>query len=204
MTKFSLTKLENARNHPIEFARSLKNKESPFRNSKYLALQNAVLFYHKIKDKDKALVYFMEKLNKFSFQKKKREKDEYLINLHRYIHEYQNSGYSFIESRKRINLKIASNIFITGQIPIIYLKPNLGYCVLFFIQKFSIWDKELRFPIVQDYFSTQEYKCNINEIDVGVYCFETNKYHTKSFSRPTIDSAITELNRIGRIMEENL
>lgn len=205
MIKFSITKLESARKNPLSFARSLKQGLSSgnFTYSKYMSWQNAVFNYHKSQDERHAIHYLINALLKFkSIQRDKRELQEYIQKLQLYISDHHSMGNYFVESRKRILIDAHPHVKITGQVPIINMNPNLGYRIYFFSKEVFNWENELRFPLIQYYFAEHVFGCELSELEVGIYCFETSAHYQKSYSKMNVTDALEETLKIGEALNK--
>jgi hypothetical protein len=97
-----------------------------------------------------------------------------------------------------------SQVVISGQIPIVNRIDNDTYGVIFFTKEESLWEQELKYPLLQYHFSKTLYKCDLSQIFVGVYSFEDNRHYIQSFDRNTIILALNEVTDIASTIEAEL
>lgn len=205
MSKFSITQLEAARKNPTLFARNLKAtsgvKSSFFGRSKFTRWQDSVGEFHKQDDLSKAINYLEKSFsNRADNSKNRNELARFITSLDAYAYQFKKKGFTVLDRRKNIHIDLNTKVFISGQIPIIYMNTNGGFSVYFFSQSSLGWESELRFPIIQKYFAEDIYGVDFNKIDVGVFCIDNDKFSHKIFSELEIKNAEKELKKIGRVM----
>jgi hypothetical protein len=201
MARFSITKLEEARNNPSKFAESLtSDSDNYYRYSKYMRWKNHAIKYHKEDDPAGVLNSLSDKLfeNYKTIQKDSDELHEYLNKLQNYIDNFVNSDLIFLESRKRLRYSIGPNIDISGQIPIVALNSKAGYNLYFFDKESPDWQPELKYPFIQFYFADHVYSCNYSEISVGIYSLEEEEFQFTTYSDNEIQQALDELQEVGQ------
>ncbi len=209
MSKFSITQLELARKNPTQFANNLKaalgTKPSFFGTPKFRRWQNAVGEYHRQNDLSKAINYLEKSFsNRADNVKNRKEVTQFIISLDAYVAEFKKKGFSFQKTNERIHIDLNSKIYISGQVPIIYMNTKGGFSVYFFSQSGIGWESELRFPIIQKYFAENIYGVELDKIEVGIFDTNKNKFSQQLFPENEIKEAIKELTKIGKIMFEIL
>lgn len=203
MIKFSITKLEEARSNTRQFADSLiqeSNKKSIMGRSKYRTWQYATRKYHKLESEQGAINILENSLSNFKTIKRK-EIDFYIDRLQHYIENHRYKRFSYVGFIKSLSITIYPEVIVSGEIPIINLTPQ-GYGIFLFSKKSYPWQNELRFPLIQHHFANVVYGCDSSEIEVGIYCFETDSYESKIFVEAEIENALAETNEMGRIINE--
>ena len=71
-----------------------------------------------------------------------------------------------------------------------------GYSAHFFTKDSTMWESELKFPIIQDYIANF-YGVELSEIEVGVFGTDTQKLSQLTFSDQEVTDAKNELDTIG-------
>jgi|GEM_PF-2058595 len=211
MIKIPLSLLEEARTNTKEIVDRLSNQNRSFRGrySKFQAWKNAAISYHKSKSHNlNHIIASMENSLKKNFKTLKNNPkalQEYTDKLELYVEDHHRNNFHFIESINRFEIRIGkSNVIISGQIPIINMIDNNNYGVIFFTKKETIWEQELKFPLLQYHFAKSQYKCDLSQVFVGVYCFETDRHYIQSFNRNTIIHTLTEVADIASAIEADL
>jgi len=206
MQKFSITKLEEARRNPTAFAKSLllKSAGNP-RFSKLTAWKNSIYYFHSVHDLEQAIDYIKNTFKKnFKDTRSNRNSlEEYINYLEDYVDAFQKMKMVHFKTKERISLNINPELKITGEIPIICLNEQLGYDIYFLSQANYDYKSELKFPIIQQYFS-EFFDCDISEIKVGIYSIQGNIFLLNSFSMPLIKDSLSELNNICEEILKNL
>jgi len=158
--------------------------------------------YHKINDENEAIRILTEKMeDKFiTVRRSKKELNMYIDKFGEYLISHRNKGYYFNASRKRISIPIYRDVSISGVVPIINIASHQGHAIIFFVKNYFDWERQIKFPLLQSHFAEKIFGCNISDIEVGIYCFETDNHYTKSYSKNEIDNALDESGHIGRII----
>ena len=209
MAKLSLTQIEVARKNPKAFAKLLKDKSresNVFRYSKWMVWRNTVFHWHKTQDEAGSIIYLTNAWDRHFKQTAKNilEREKFIFKLQAYIANQSEEGYFFIESRKRISIPINLKLIITGEISIINMNNHSGYSLFFLVKDMFNWEYELRFPLIQNYFSETEYGVPLSDVEVGFYCFDIDEFICKSFSASEIKDAMNEIHQIGNAISTNL
>lgn len=202
MKTFSITKLETARQNPKDFAKLLKadgtDSGSFFGRSQFIRWQDAVNEFHKTNDLGKALTYLEKTFSNYAINSKNRRSYErYLVSLDEYVSELKKNGNIFLK-REQIKILVNSKLMITGRVPLTFMNMNGGFSLYFFSKETFDWGAELRFPIIQSYFSENVYGADLDKVKVGIFSTQDNKFYEKSFSYNQIETAHKELEKIGR------
>jgi len=202
MTNIRIGDLEDIRiNHRNAMDNThIPDKKIYYGYSKFMAWRDAAIFYHKVQDENIADQHLEDSLtSKFkSINKNSKELIKYRDKLINYISDHINNSYSYIDSRTRIKIPLSSSVVITGEVPIINMTSG-GYCLIYFSKNQYNWENDIKFPLLQSHFAEVEYSCNLNDIQVGIYCFETDSHNLKTFSKKSISDALDELNDVFNI-----
>ncbi len=206
MKKFSITKLEKARQNPTDFAKLLMAGTTDsggfFRRARFVRWQDAVNEYHKTNDLSKALNYLEKSFSNYaSNSANRRAYESYLMSLDSYVSELNSNGNIFL---KKETLKISLNAIsmITGRVPLTFMNNKGGFSLYFFSKTSVGWETELRFPIIQNHFAKEVYGTDLNKIEVGVFSIQDNKFHQQTYSNADISISIEELANIGKAILE--
>ena len=204
MKKISFSQLESARKDPAAFARSLNSPSTGQpRFSKFMAWQLAVNEYHKQKGNLSRSVNYFETTFMRNFAdnpKNQMERESFVLDLQAYSADDIKNRLTYIEHKKRINIPLTTKLRLGGELPLIKMNNKGGYSVYFFSRVSSLWENELRFPVVQNYVASTLYNVDLNEVEVGVYGLDLKEHVQKSFSQKEVDDAIKELADIGTVI----
>ncbi|MGE3523187.1 MAG: hypothetical protein AB7I96_10005 [Candidatus Dadabacteria bacterium] len=208
MIKISLSQLEEVRSNPHNFSQILQDATTQRYGgrSKFQVWQDGIHLYHKINDENEAIRVLTEKMeNKFiTISRSKKELNMYLDKFDKYLISHRNNGYYFNASRKKISIPIYKDVSISGIVPIINMASHQGHAIIFFSKKDFDWESQIKFPLIQSYFAEKIFGCNISNIEVGIYCFETDEHHTKSYTKNEIRNALDESRNIGSIVSKTI
>lgn len=201
MKKFSITHLEEARRNPSLFAKSLLNPKVNssgfFGRAKFIRWQDAINEFHRTNDIIKAYDYLEKSFSHYSSNPKNRvDYNMYLDSLEAYYKQYQKNGYVFLKS-ETLKITLNDKVLISGRVPLTFMKMAGGFSVFFFSKVTQGWDCELRFPIIQDHFAKNVYGIDSENVDVGIYSIEDNRFISKTFDHVEITGASIELKQIG-------
>lgn len=209
MKKFSITALETARKNPTDFGKTLKEgktSESGFGGyPKSMRWLNAICKYHERQDIAEAILSLEKGFsNRKDTAKNRQELETFVEALSIYESKVKKERLSLIKSREPVSLVLTPLLKITGQIPIIFMKPKNGFSAYFIARENATWETELKYPIIQNYIANNIFSCETNDIDVGYINYYTGEFHQFSFSLSEIKSAIKELKIIGESISLNL
>jgi hypothetical protein len=110
-----------------------------------------------------------------------------------YAMSFEALGHVAVEVQTRLNANPCPNLQIGGEIARLDLVPTGGYAVfLFWKEGGQGWQTQIRFPVVQQYFSSK-LGAPLKEITVGVYCVQTTTHQVSRFSASAVARAQTEL-----------
>jgi len=201
MTKFSITKLEEARSNPIAFAKTLSNKEQAKSNFRYAKSQrwlNAVGAYHasgKIVDAYTSLEEGLS--NRKDTAANRREMGKLLAALADYEKEITKRSLILIRSRESIDLQLTKKLRIGGQIPLIFMKAAQGYSAYFVSKANANWQRELKYPILQNYMGSKIFNTDPQQIEIGYIDYLTGEFHEECFTPRELKEAESELKKMG-------
>ncbi|MEV4887300.1 hypothetical protein MRBLMN1_005882 [Chitinophaga ginsengisegetis] len=202
MAKFSITRLEDARRNPQQFAKSLSSTDDEkkfFPRSQFADWQRAAIVYHDKNDVNAAIKkltaafkngYVESALND-------RKLEDFVVKLENYAHSCVKKGLVLSERRKRVQIQVHPNLQMTGLIPVIYMNNKNGYNACFFQRDTSRWEEELKYPIIQHHIATVILGCDSKLVEVGIYNIATSSFELKSFNKREIGDAEKELSDLG-------
>lgn len=209
MKKFSITELEVARRDPVGFGKALKDgatSSSSFgRYPKSMRWLNAVCKYHEETDISQAILSLETGFsNRQDNSKNRRELESFIDALSNYESQIKKRKLSLIKSREPVSMQLTGLVKITGQIPLIFMKPDIGFAAYFITRENAGWETELKYPVIQNYIASDIFDCNSREIEVGYIDYYAGEFHETSFSNYEIKSATKELKEIGESISLNL
>ncbi|MEO8665936.1 MAG: hypothetical protein ABI462_10600 [Ignavibacteria bacterium] len=205
MKKFSITQLETARRNPKEFANNMKESAGTtppfFGRGKLMRWQDSVSEFHKQNDLAKAINYLGKTFsNRADNAKNRKEVERFIVSLDAYVSQFKKKRFTIMDLRKKIHINLNSKVFISGQIPIIFMNIKGGFSIYFFVQGGLGWETELKFPILQKYFAEEIYGTDLDKIEVGIFSIGSDKFFQQTFTNDEIKEADIELKNIGKII----
>lgn len=202
MNKISFSQLESARKNPTAFAKSLVSpSEGTPRFSKFMAWQLAVYHYHKERGElSKAVNYFETTFirNFADNPKNTAEREGLIVELQAYSNDDIKKKLTYVEHKKRINIPLTSKIRLGGELPLIKMNNKGGYSVYFFSRGSTLWEGELRFPVIQNFVANDLYNVDLSEVEVGVYAVDLKKHLQMTYSEREVNDAMRELKLLGK------
>jgi len=201
MTKFSITKLEEARANPIAFAKLLAKGEAQTRGFAYpksLRWLNAVNAFHKSgKIADAYLSIDQAFGGRRETAQNRRELEAFYNALAAYETYLGQEGLHRLNSREKIDLELNRKLGMSGIIPLVFMKAAGGYAA-YFISKVNLdWRNELKYPIIQTYLSERVFNTDPQSTEVGYIDFLTGEFHGECFSKTELKNAQAELRKLG-------
>ena len=119
---------------------------------------------------------------------KQRKLVEYLV---RYIRQCHSKKFQWEDGARRIQWSITNDVMLTGLTPWV-VKDEDGYISYFVAESEFEWKSQLRFPLYQQYLSENTIDCSTNEVRIGFYFCDTNKFDVKSFNKRELKLAVDE------------
>lgn len=130
----------------------------------------------------------------------------------KYHTQFDKKGFKFLDTKRRIKWNITSSGLLTGLTPWV-IKNNDKYYSYFFSEQPFDWDSQLKFPLIQEYLAENNVECDINQMNVGIYCLSNDRFSFRSFSQKELRLAVDEtieifekvdkeVNRIKRVVEK--
>ena len=158
----------------------------------------AVSCFHHKKSLRAALNYLENGILSFNDTKQNRTKGNKLLEaLEVYTKSYDSLGFNYLSSQKRIKIDIEHNNFITGEIFRLDETVEGGYAITILQRQDDVWAHELRFKVLQVYFSNY-YKCPFDLIKVGVYNVEKGIHEYISFDENELNEAWNEVIELSK------
>lgn len=199
--RFSVTKLEIARNNPKIFGDHLKvGDEERFNNRpKSVRWLDSVAVYHKTLNLSAAINYLENSfIGRKRTKKNIKEVEALVISLCTYVRDFLDLGYTFDRHKYKMEIILSPLLKTTGWIWIIN-QTNKGYSGHIVVNDVDShdWQNHLRFPIIQNYIANKIFKCPVELVEVGIINYYEGKHHTVTYSKEGIDKALEELKFIG-------
>jgi len=193
-----LSSLEEARRNPAAYKQKLLSDEKPFFKPGYNALlQTTILQYHREHLAEQQALDRMT--NKFH-QRFKAQKglDEIARQFAEYVAEYSAQEYLATITHQRLRLllpeDISASFEVTGKVPRLDTTSN-GYAAWLFSKTHGDWKQELRMPLIQAAIAA-DLGTDMEEVTVGVYCFEDGAHTAYCFTETDCAVATAELRSV--------
>ena len=183
----------------LELVRSNPSNAKIFLSENYPGGKNmtrcwdrAISVYHKENRLDKAILYLQGQCLNFANTKKNRDKTESLIlKLIAYDKNYTQLNFLPQKILGRLNIDIEYNNNLSGEIYRVD-KTCDGYAITLMLREDKIWQNELRFPLLQRFYSDM-FKCPANKIKVGVYKYDKSEHEYITYDESTLNNAWDEM-----------
>lgn len=197
--RFSLRELSEAQANPRTFRATLREKggfSHPWSYSYYLALVNAIHYFHNNKnDRIEGELYLENQLSRFvNYKRKEYVKDQ----LDWYISDYLSKKITTYKVKFNIQLPIrvplTKDVIISGQINRIdRISPNTYIAWIFRNRPSDGWIGELSMPLIQNELAINRLNTSKNAVSVGIYSFLERKIEQHCYTNTEIDTALTQL-----------
>ena len=112
-----------------------------------------------------------------------------------YISQYQQLGWPFVQTNKRVQFSRLPGHLVSGSIGRLDINPAGGYFATNFEAKSSDWKHQLRVAITQQALA-DELGCSSTEVEVGMYCIESGKHDQVCMPDEQIQQATREVESI--------
>ena len=119
-----------------------------------------------------------------------------LESLDKYLKSHEKNRFSIVAGARAIRWNIIESVRLTGFTPIAVAKPDKTFASYFFLEDKVSWQSEIRFPILQSYLAHEVLQCDINNLEIGVYCLKTDSFYFKRYTMAETAAAIAELGTI--------
>lgn len=190
--------LESVRTDPSN-AKILLSENYPGGKNMTRCWDRAISVYHKEHSLDKAILYLQGQCLNFADNKKNRDKTENLIlKLIAYDKSYIQLKYSPHKVLGRLNMDIKYNNYLSGEIYRVD-ETSDGYAITLMLREDRIWKNELRFPLLQRFYS-DKFKCPTNKIKIGVYNYEKGIHDYTTYDQSTLNNAWEEMIKISQLV----
>jgi hypothetical protein len=197
MLKIPLRDLREALDNPKAYVRKRKNAPaSIIRRGKFMALRDAAFQFHKTGGNLTAAHDYLEE--KFKIFKDQRNLPEYARQLDVYAQEFQKLKTDVVKTRDNLALVLPdkyASFVVSGQASRIDLRPQGGYSVWLFARNDPDWRDDPRMPLLQTAYANK-LDAALDEIEVGIYDFVTEKYASFQFDESAVRIAQRKLLRL--------
>jgi len=126
---------------------------------------------------------------------------ELMKNLDLYFIDYKKNKFKFCDGSNRISYDVANGNFITGEIFRLDKKKDNYYITLFYKED-EIWANELRFPLIQIYFSNI-LKWPVDQIYVGIFNYSQIEHEHISYDESALNYSLEEVKDIFKKIYNN-
>jgi hypothetical protein len=194
MIRVPCSQLEDVRKNPIIFAQKLSEDKAPGGSRGMFADWQTVIKEVHLKDISlgDAINSLQQKFLRFNITKDNLRKQEFLLDrLQPYCEEFNSLKYKYLGSGNHIKWKLIPNVMLTGLIPFTASLDN-DFMAYFIVEKPISWKSQLKFPLLQYYLANNYFKCGLENLKIGTYCLETNRFDLKNYNQEEIEDAILE------------
>lgn len=199
MFRLSLGRLEQARLNPMQVANALKADKIGGSSKSYVgSFKKIVREFHEDKDEVSTALNRLSENLEITF----KTTDQNVAKNSKFCDSFLEYANEFEEKllevdRFQINLKweLLPKSMLTGHSPFLCSTPteNIAY---YFQEKGNDWEAQLKFPLVQIYLAEHYYKCEVDQLKVGIYSILDKKIELKSFQDFELDNALEEVKSI--------
>lgn len=176
---------------------------SPFKGtySRFQALQNAALHFHKTQSASEAQTYLRDQFRKhFQSPAGQKSRPSFESQLVEYITLFGQRGVKVLDTRYQLELDLpahlATQISCSGQLPVLCTTPATGDMEAWLYSKDSSFSQtELRLPLMQAEIA-RRMQADLDEVTVGFYHFLSGSFTAFQFTQSEVDSAHAELQNL--------
>lgn len=197
--KISHKNLELARRDPINYKSNIGSIGFPGRAGWYRYWQFATRIYHR--DDISTAYSYLENLidNKFVDNiSNKKKLEEHLIGLDKYDQDFRNLNNKAIGFGQHLKMDLNFSNMLTGEIGRVDQKQDGSHEIFLFSKEDFLWEKELRFPLIQYHYSNYIFNIPLNKVRIGIYNFEYKQHTSKVFSKDEVNDAINEVTGLSK------
>lgn len=201
MLKIRCSILEDVRNNPVAYAQLLalddpKNGGGTHGMFAYWQDVAKLLHTNDLKSTSEAIKELQNKFMRFDDTiRNKAKQDKLLEQFVRYCKQYEKNAFAFVDTRRQMKWPIHANVMLTGLTPWVVYNDS-GYYSYIVVEKSFDWQNELRFPLLQQYLVDNKIDCDISEMNIGIYCLETNRFEFKSYEKRELKEAVRQTTSI--------
>lgn len=209
MLKISIAKLEDARKNPKAFAATLNEAAKGFGSSGSFSgtFRNYIGKFHndnENKDKFHKQLQDAYKLHFVENAANNKRAEKYCKAFSSYTHYMLEHGFGLDNFFTRIDLKLLSDVSLGGNSPVLSSSDtcNMAFSIE---ENPSSWQYELKYPILQKYLAEKYYKCELEEVEMGIFNINSCQFELKVFDSVEVEEAFEEarnvLGEVSRIMK---
>lgn len=125
--------------------------------------------------------------------------DRLVEQLVAYLRLVKKMGLEWVDGSRRIQWSITSDVVLTGLTPWV-VADEKGYISFIMAEKSFEWKNQLRFPLYQKYISENTIECKVEEIRVGFYFADVNKFDLRTFKTNELKMAVDETGEVFKIL----
>jgi hypothetical protein len=196
--RISLDDLEAIRDDPNAFREQVEAEEEKYvRPGRHFYMQNALLKWHKSKvSVDEARKEIIEKCERF---KDEAELKRTIRKFDRYVEDYETLDTKTHLTRLRVKVPLPKGVDrrfeITGEVRRVDRNPDGTYTAWLFYKERADWQKMIHLPLFQNAVANR-LNFELDEIEIGIYCFADGSKLRYRFSQGQIDAAQAELQKL--------
>lgn len=200
MLKISISKLEQARTNPQAFALSLAESSKGFGNRGSFSgtFRSFIGKFHKEEVNKEKLYNQLQDTYKLQFVENSannKRAEKYCEAFSAYTEYMLANGFGLDNFFTRIDLRMLSDVSLRGNSPI--LCSNDTRNLVFSIEEMpNGWQNELKYPILQKYLAERYYRCELNDLEIGVFNISSCKFELKVCDNLEIEAAYNETRNV--------
>ncbi|MCX2583988.1 hypothetical protein [Pedobacter sp. MR22-3] len=209
MLNISIAKLEQARQNPQAFAKSLSEATKGFgNNGSFSGIFKSFIgkFHNDNENKDKFHTQLQDayKLQFVGNSVNNKRAEKYCEAFSNYSDYMMKNGFGLDNFFTRINLKLLSDVSLGGNSPILSSSDTRN--MVFSIEESPRdWQNELKYPILQKYLAEKYYECEVDKVEIGIFNVSSCQFELNVFDDIEIEEAFKEarivLGEVDRIFK---
>lgn len=133
--------------------------------------------------------------------KNKAKQDRLLEQFVKYCNLYDKNKFAFVDSKRQMKWELHDGVMLTGFTPWVVYNDD-GYFSYLLTEEPFDWQKQLRFPLIQQYLADNKIDCSVTEMNIGVYCLATNKFEFRSYTINELKRTVTQTTEIFRSVKQ--
>lgn len=199
MFKLSLGKLEQAKNNPAQVANEMKANKTGGSSKSYVgSFKKIVREFHEDKDEVSTALNRLSENLEITFKTTDQnvaKNSKFCDSFLEYANEFEEKLLAVDKFQINLKWELLPKSMLTGHSPFLCSTPteNIAY---YFQEKGNNWEEQLKFPLVQIYLAEHYYKCEVDQLKVGIYNILDKKFELKCFEDFELDNAIEETKSI--------
>jgi hypothetical protein len=200
MVSISCSNLERTRKNSTRYAELLHKGEGLNRGGTYGMFahwqETAKKMHTGEYDLAKAIQHLQFAFGNFADTTRNRDKQAYLLEeFARYSKVHKQHKLEFHEPKHQFKWSLIPEVRLTGITPWVFKQEEMHYAY-FCLEKQTVWQAELKYPLLQRYLADHVLHCRLSQLQIGVYCLEERQFDFKRYTPLEVKNAVQEATQL--------